>query len=179
VVSDFLLPLRAVILGYRGVFDPEAVSYEYASSTFAAEFWRKTRIVNRSVRTLLSVPQALNPFRVGIFAYQLAAHKGLLWLSPFFLMLVLVSSLILTLEGRTLFQIVVVIETLCGLAALLYAIPACRRYKLIYLLFYYLTANLAALVGILSLALGWSFESWTPDRIQEEHLSLHQDGINA
>ena len=51
-INDFLIPLRIVVAGYRGVFDAEAFCYEDAAPDFAGEFKRKVRIVNRSFRAL-------------------------------------------------------------------------------------------------------------------------------
>ncbi|MGB7328757.1 MAG: glycosyltransferase family 2 protein, partial [Rubripirellula sp.] len=63
-INDFLLPLKVVAKGYRGVFDPEAVCFEDAAPDFSGEFRRKRRIVNRSMRAVLKVREAMNPFRV-------------------------------------------------------------------------------------------------------------------
>ena len=46
-INDFLLPLKVVVQGYRGIFEPEAICYEEAAPDFNGEFRRKYRIVNR------------------------------------------------------------------------------------------------------------------------------------
>ena len=37
-INDFLLPLKTVVKGYKGVFEPDAVCYERAAPNFASEF---------------------------------------------------------------------------------------------------------------------------------------------
>jgi cellulose synthase/poly-beta-1,6-N-acetylglucosamine synthase-like glycosyltransferase len=86
-ISDLVNPLQIVVQGYRGVFEREAFCYENAAADYRGEFRRKARIVNRSLLGVMRHAQALNPARVGWFAYQLLLHKVVRWLVPFILLL--------------------------------------------------------------------------------------------
>ncbi|MGE3999267.1 MAG: glycosyltransferase family 2 protein, partial [Planctomycetaceae bacterium] len=82
-INDLALPLKIVIRGYRGVFDPEAICYEHTAADMAAEFRRRVRIVNRSFRAVYRNWKALSPIHVGWFAVQLFLHKVVRWFVSF------------------------------------------------------------------------------------------------
>ena len=71
--------------GKRVVYEPEAVSIEDASSTYGVEFRRKVRILTRSINGLLYMRALFNPFRYGVFSFQLVMHKLGRYLVPLFL----------------------------------------------------------------------------------------------
>jgi cellulose synthase/poly-beta-1,6-N-acetylglucosamine synthase-like glycosyltransferase len=79
-INDLVTPLQIVARGSRAVFEPAAIGFEPSAGNFMGEFRRKRRIVNRSWHGLMSLPQVLNPWRVGLFAWQVWSHKVLRWL---------------------------------------------------------------------------------------------------
>ena len=163
-INDFVLPLKIVARGYRGVFDAEAVCYERTADDFSGEFRRKVRIVNRSLGAVLRVPQALNPFRVGRFAFQLFFHKVLRWFVPFFLVGMLASSLALALEGSLLYRGLFALQVGFYGVALLGFVPGARRLRVVYVPFYFCVVNAAAALGVLRLMLGSRIAVWNPQR---------------
>jgi cellulose synthase/poly-beta-1,6-N-acetylglucosamine synthase-like glycosyltransferase len=163
-INDFLLPLRIVARGYRGVFDPEAVCYGRTADSFRGEFRRKVRIVNRSFRALFRVPQVLNPFRVGVFAFQVLFHKLLRWFVPFFLLALAAAHVGLAIADDGLFRWALPVHAaFYGLAAL-HAVPFARRWRLVYVPYYFCVVNAAAGLGILTCLLGLRFSTWKPER---------------
>src|SRR5207302_1105957 len=44
LIDDFLLPMNARTLGYRVLYDPEALATEFAATSVAAEFTRRVRL---------------------------------------------------------------------------------------------------------------------------------------
>ncbi|TWU54496.1 Poly-beta-1,6-N-acetyl-D-glucosamine synthase [Rubripirellula tenax] len=169
-INDFLLPLKVVVRGYRGVFDPEAVCFEDAAPDFAGEFRRKRRIVNRSMRAVLKVPGAMNPFRVGWFAVQLIAHKVLRWLCPLFLVTMLISSAVLSFQevnDRSLgwtYSVLLLLQLLGYAIACLHIFPPFRRIRLVYIAYYFLMVNIASARGLAMLAGGRAIGVWKPER---------------
>lgn len=169
-INDFLIPLRVVAKGYRGVFDPQAICYEKAAPDFKGEFRRKYRIVNRSIRAVCKVPQAFNPFRVGWFSLQLILHKVLRWLGPLFMVLMLFSSGYLAANELTgnsqgyLFTAFLCLQLAGYAAAALYALPPLRKFKLVYIAYYFLLINCAAALGIGLLVRGHTIGVWKPQR---------------
>ena len=168
-INDFLLPLKVVVKGYRGIFDPEAVCFEDAAPSFRGEFRRKYRIVNRSLRAVTKVPQALNPFRVGWFAVLLICHKVLRWFGPVFLLAMLVTSAFLswrefTENGAGLYTVMLGLQLAgYGLAGL-HLLPPMRKFRIVYVAWYFLLINFSAAVGIGLLLSGHTIGVWKPQR---------------
>jgi len=81
--SDFSTLLNAVDLGFRGVLDPESVGYYRGIADERREAERKVRTVVRGIAVVARNARMLNPFRYGLFAWQLASHKVCRWCVPF------------------------------------------------------------------------------------------------
>ncbi|MDF1844700.1 MAG: glycosyltransferase family 2 protein [Rubripirellula sp.] len=165
-INDFLIPLRIVVAGYRGRFDPEAFCYEEAAPSFSGEFKRKVRIVNRSFRAVTRARGALNPFRVGVFAWQLLSHKVIRWCAPVFLVACLVSNLFLAASNSTFFQLTLATQIAFYLTALSRILPMVGHWKIVYLCYYFCLSNVAAGLGMINLGLGRNFSTWTPQRAE-------------
>lgn len=93
--SDFVLPIIAHIKGMRTVSDPEAIGYYSVVGKAEQEFRRKIRTIVHGLEALFHFAKILNPFKYGSFSLQIISHKLLRWLSPFCLVLLLLSSLFL------------------------------------------------------------------------------------
>lgn len=168
-INDFLLPLQVIAEGYRGVFDHRAVCFEKAAPDFAGEFRRKKRIVNRSLNALLKVPATLNPFRVGWFAWQVFCHKLLRWLCPFFMFILLVSSIALTYwEWQNgilgIYSGILVCQFIAYGLASLHSLELFQSKRLVYVCYYFLMINVASGMGIWMLAQGRVIGQWKPER---------------
>jgi cellulose synthase/poly-beta-1,6-N-acetylglucosamine synthase-like glycosyltransferase len=165
-INDLVIPLQIVARGYRAVFDPTAVGVESSTGTFAAEFRRKRRIVNRSWRGVLSVPGILDPRVVGIFAWQVWSHKVLRWLVLPLLVLAATACVIavpLGLVYRVGAYGFIASLAVAGIGAF---IPL-RFGKLawpMHAVWYFYLVNLAAVIGILLALTGRVEMLWTPER---------------
>jgi glycosyltransferase involved in cell wall biosynthesis len=93
--SDFSALLNAVEMGFRGVLDPQTAGYYRNITDERREFERKIRTVVRGLAVLASNARMLNPFRFGLFAWELASHKLCRWLVPFGMGAALVSNVLL------------------------------------------------------------------------------------
>ena len=84
-----VIPLNARKLGYRVLYDPEAVGTDFAASSVAGEFARRVRVATGSFRALGQVLRTpLDP----VTAFAFFSHKLLRWILPFLLIAMLVSS---------------------------------------------------------------------------------------
>jgi len=81
--SDFNTLLNAVHIGLRGVSDPESVGYYKTIADETKEYERKVRTVLRGIAVFMKSLPMLNPFRYGLFSWQLFSHKLCRWLVPF------------------------------------------------------------------------------------------------
>ena len=70
-------------MGLRGVLDPQSAGYYRNIADERREFERKIRTVVRGIAVLAANLRMLNPFRYGLFSWQLASHKLCRWLVPF------------------------------------------------------------------------------------------------
>ena len=93
--SDFNTLLNAVRLGLRGISDPRTVGYYKNIADERREYERKVRTVLRGISVFMHSMPLINPFRYGLFAWQLVSHKLCRWLVPFAMILLLVGNLLL------------------------------------------------------------------------------------
>jgi len=80
-LPDLVLPLAVVERGYRVVYVPEAVLEEPTLVNLSAEFQMRVRVTLRALWALWDKRAVLNPLRFPLFAWQLASHKLLRYLS--------------------------------------------------------------------------------------------------
>ncbi len=93
MISDLIEPLEIVYRGGKIIYESRAISYEEASISFEDELNRKRRIVSRSIYSLLKHPWLLNPFKNPMMVFELISHKILRWLSPIFMIFILIINL--------------------------------------------------------------------------------------
>lgn len=165
--SDFALPLRLVAAGRRGVFEPAAVCLERAAATYAEQFERKARIVNRALRSVLRTPAVLRPELTGWFALQVWLHKVLRWLAPFFLLGMVVFAALSAAQGARWYAGILVAQMLGYGFALLGLLPLFRRVPSVQAAWYFCVVNVAAGWGVLTVCLGRRYTSWQPRRADQ------------
>ncbi|HET6465457.1 MAG TPA: glycosyltransferase family 2 protein [Nitrospiria bacterium] len=90
--SDFNTLLNSIRMGLRGVADPESVGYYKNLADEGKEFERKVRTVVRGISVFMKSLFLLNPFRYGLFSWQLFSHKLCRWLVPFAMILGFISN---------------------------------------------------------------------------------------
>ena len=93
--SDFNTLLNAVRLGLRGVSDSRSVGYYKNIADERREYERKVRTVLRGISVFMHSIPLINPFRYGLFAWQLFSHKLCRWLVPFAMILMLAGNALL------------------------------------------------------------------------------------
>ena len=84
VCSDFSLMLQAASQEYRGVLAEDIICRYRTVETEKEEFPRKVRTVLRGISTFFACKEVLNPFRYGVFSWQILSHKLFRWLVPVF-----------------------------------------------------------------------------------------------
>jgi len=161
--SDFNTLLNAIRIGLRGVLDSGTVCYYRNIAHDRRELERKVRTVVRGLHVLSSNRDMLNPFRYGLFAWQLASHKLCRWLVPVAMIGAFISNLALlsrshvylgALIGQTAFYAVALAGLRSGSATL--RAPS-----------FLLQANVGVLVAWYRFLRGDRIASWTPsDRTQ-------------
>jgi hypothetical protein len=92
---DFAAPLVAREHGYRSVSVDDAIVLVPRAGSLRQEYRRKVRTMTRGLETLFFKRHLLNPFRYGLFAWELASHKLIRWLVPWALLLAIAALMLL------------------------------------------------------------------------------------
>lgn len=167
-ISDFVNPLQIVAAGYRGVFVPEARSYETGTGQFFDEFRRKRRIVNRSWGAVRRHFELFSWRCHATFLFMLISHKVVRWFSTGFVAVALATSAALAaVRGGGLYAwLFAAIALSVALALIGWWLDRTGRAmpKPIYVLYYFYLVGVASLLGILDELRGVRRAVWTPIR---------------
>ena len=161
VPSDFTTVLNAVSQGLRGVSDPHAIGYYADLADSRKEYARKVRTVVRGVSGLLTHRRLLNPFRYGVFAWQLFSHKLCRWLVPFAMLGAIMSNAVLA-RHSGMYQIIGIGHAAfyaLAILALRFHSPLLRMWRPVGFL---VLANLSILNAWGRLLAGRTVVVWTP-----------------
>ena len=164
VHDDLFVVFSTLHRGYRIIFEPEAISVDHYKRTYREEFRRKSRSASRGYHTLSFFPSLLFP-RTRRTAFLLWSHKILRWLSPVFILTVVIAILVgLLISGPGLFSVLL---TGVGILAALsiagfiaetvgFSIPLVRQ------LSWFVVMNIAYLHGSMVFLTSSDTEIWKP-----------------
>jgi glycosyltransferase involved in cell wall biosynthesis len=156
--SDFSTLLNAVEMGLRGVQDVESTGYYRNISDDRREFQRKVRTVVRGIAVVERNAGMLNPFKYGLFSWQLASHKLGRWLVPFAMIVAAISNLFL-ISRSSFYEATFLIQCAFYAAALggLWTGAPVLRIPM-----FFFMANLGVLTAWLRFARGERIATWNP-----------------
>jgi poly-beta-1,6-N-acetyl-D-glucosamine synthase len=147
ILDDFIISMTAARIGFRVIYDPDAVAIERGTLSSREEFRRKVRIIAGAIQAL-KAGQGLPGHRHLLLAFCYVSHKLLRWLVPFYLVALLLTCASLP-WGFPYGHALLAQVGFYGLAALytLRGLPL-RRLPGAQLPFYFSLVNGAALVGV-------------------------------
>lgn len=160
IVDDFVIPMRILEQGFRVEYEPDAIAIEKASRTIADETKRKIRIGAGDYQALCLFFSMLNPIR-GVPSLVFLSHKVLRWLVPFFLIIILVCSLIL--GDYLLFFFFLMCQLAFYFIAFLIYCCEKRSIKIFggaYFIYYFVAMNCSLFVGFFRFVLGKQKVTW-------------------
>ncbi len=161
--SDFNTLLNSVKIGLRGVSDPESIGYYKNIADAKKEFDRKVRTVLRGISVFMKSLPLLNPFRYGLFSWQLFSHKLCRWLVPFAMVSSFLSNAMLA--GDSLFyQIAFMLQVVFYLMALLGIITNLFSKNILKLPSFFVVVNLSILNAWFLYIRGKRMVSWNPSQ---------------
>lgn len=164
VPSDFSTALNAIRLGYVAISAPDVIGIYKDIADSRKEYQRKVRTIIRGVAALAARADVLNPFRFGLFSFQVFSHKLMRWLVPWFLIGLLGTSFALA-PSHLVYRAALAAQlAFYGLAAIGAVAPAVRRLALVKLPFFFLQVNLAVLHATVAFAFGKRVTVWTPSK---------------
>ncbi len=159
VVDDFVISMTAARLGYRVIFEPEAVAIEDSTSSSQEEFRRKIRIVAGGIQAFLQ-GQGVPRWRQPLLLFGYVSHKLLRWALPFFLLLVFALSWVLA--SSLFYRLALWAQVLFYGGAVCYALNvlAFRKFRWGNISYYFCLVNGAALVGCCKGLFGMQAVTW-------------------
>ena len=163
LIEDFYMTLRIAQGGYRVVYEPEAYAIEPPSASSGEELKRKIRIAAGGIQAIVRLKSLLNPFRYGILSFQYISHRVLRWtLTPLALPVLLISNLILALQGRTFYQVILAGQLFFYLMALTgYWLESRKiKFKAFFIPYYFCMMNYAVYAGFLRYIRGRQSVLW-------------------
>jgi glycosyltransferase involved in cell wall biosynthesis len=158
--SDFDMLLCAVDMGMRGVLDVDSAGYYANLADDRREVQRKVRIVLRGISVLAENRRMLNPFRYGLFAWQLASHKLCRWLVPFFLIIAALANALLV-SRSAVYRSTFVLQVAFYAAAVA---GTWSRARALRLPAFMVSSNLAVLRAWVRYARGDRITTWDPSK---------------
>lgn len=162
MMSDFISPLLVIKNGHSVVYEPEAVTYEEATSRPGDEIRTRRRIVNRGFAGLSKHRELINPAADPLLAWQIISHKILRWLVGFYYMGMLASSLLLAARWFFFLAFSGLMAVLCLSHYSLWIRD--RQSRLFTIPYYFVLVNLAAVLGSIDFIKGRKVIAWKPVR---------------
>ncbi len=168
LLDDFIISLRIAQKGYKIAYTPNAYAEETASLNVKEELKRKIRIAAGGIQTIFRLKSLLNPFRYGLLSWQYFSHKVLRWtLAPISLFLFLPVNLAIVWQQNgwddfSFFTIVLYVQLLCYLLAAIgmYFENRQLRFKILFIPYYFVSINYAAILGIYRYFKGKQSVNW-------------------
>lgn len=160
VPSDFNIALNCVRKDYIAISHPELLGYYPNIKDEAQEYQRKVRTVIRGIAALFSQKEVMNPFKYGLFSFQVISHKLMRWLVPWFLLITLLSNLLLW-NQHWLFSLTLIAQVIFYLLSIIGSLfSAAKQNALIKISFFFVQVNLAITQAMLMFLYGKRITRW-------------------
>jgi cellulose synthase/poly-beta-1,6-N-acetylglucosamine synthase-like glycosyltransferase len=165
LISDFVISMKMREQGLRTVLAADAVCYEETLTRGTHELSMRVRVAIRSINALICERRFLNPWRYGIFAWQLWSHKLLRYASPFLWLIALGANLALAPKhplyvAFLVCQLAVIVAGIMGFALQ----SRLAKLGLLSRPYYFLLTNMASFIAALRYARGERMVTWKPVR---------------
>jgi cellulose synthase/poly-beta-1,6-N-acetylglucosamine synthase-like glycosyltransferase len=162
--SDFIIATKMVEQGLRAIFEPDAVCTEETNQRPDNEFRMRVRVIAQTFSDLWRNRAMMNPFRSGLYAWQLLSHKLMRYLVPFYLLTLFVASGVLF--GSPWYRTVFLLQGLgyaCAAVSWLLELSGVRS-RVLALPHYFVLANLASVIAMFQFLRGERYARWEPIR---------------
>jgi cellulose synthase/poly-beta-1,6-N-acetylglucosamine synthase-like glycosyltransferase len=163
--SDFVIATMMVKQGLRAIYEPNAVCWEEPNAQAKKELAVRVRIITQTFADLWRNRDMLNPLRRGFYAIQLLSHKVMRYLTPVFLLLILITSGLMA-RSNWMYTLIFVCQVLFYLVAVVSWLVEKAGVKSYWLAFpqYFVITNLASLLAFIKLIRGERYVRWEPVR---------------
>lgn len=168
--SDFNTALNSAKHGLVAITCADVVGIYKDVRDPGLEYRRKMRTVIRGITAIARHPEVLNPFTMGMFAFQVWSHKIMRWGVPWFMAVFLILTVLLVLRGGGVmpawFYDVALAAQLAfyALAAAGWISTSLRRLTIVKIIFFFVQTNLALAQATLMFLSGKRMTVWTPSK---------------
>lgn len=162
--SDFNTALNSAKHGLVAITCPDVVGIYNDVQDSSLEYRRKMRTVIRGITAIARHPEVLNPFRMGLFAFQVWSHKIMRWGVPWFMAAFLLLTLILQGQGMIYSLALIAQLGFYALALLGWLFTGLRENTLVKIIFFFVQTNLALAQATVLFMLGKRMTVWTPSK---------------
>lgn len=163
IADDFILPLKIYGMGYKFVYDRNALAFEQAND-IREEFRRRVRIGAQNFSGLREIAVFLSPF-AGAISFALWSHKIIRWLSPILLIVVFFLNCYLA-TLHHIYMYTLLLQTIVYLVAGFAYVyrENSWKYKILWYPTYFVVMNFALLIGFLNFLSGRDRSAWETTR---------------
>ncbi|MDJ0807949.1 MAG: glycosyltransferase, partial [Gammaproteobacteria bacterium] len=162
--SDFNTALNSAKQGLVAISSADVVGIYKDVKDPGLEYRRKMRTVIRGITAIARHPEVLNPYRMGLFAFQVWSHKVMRWGVPWFMLLFFILTLLLQGEGIVYTLALLAQVLFYGLALVGWLSAAFRQNTLVRIVFFFVQTNLALAQATVAFLLGKRMTVWTPSQ---------------
>lgn len=160
--SDFNTALNCARAGLRAISAPDVFGFYRDLKDPRKEYQRKVRTVLRGITAIVRHPDVLNPFRFGLFAWQVWSHKVMRWLVPCFLTLLFLVTLPLAPQGW-IYALALIAQLGFYIVALLaHFSPRLRALALPKLIYFFVQVNIGIADALCRFLAGKRMTTWQP-----------------
>lgn len=172
IIEDFYMTMKIAEKGYVIRYEPEAYAMEDPSFSVTEEYKRKTRISAGGIQSIIRLNGLLNPFKNPRLSFLYISHRALRWsLAPILLLVTLVLSAVLALNGNIGGQILLAAQVVFYVLAMIGFLLRNKKVKvkIFYIPFYFTFMNYAVYVGAFKYFRGQQSVIWEKARRVSVH----------
>ncbi|MDG2071703.1 MAG: hypothetical protein P8J55_08285 [Pseudomonadales bacterium] len=154
--DDFTVVMQISPGGTRVVYDETAIAYETVPPSVHDEYHRRVRIGAGNYQSFVRLPNALSP-RQSVLAFTYISHKVLRWFTPHLLLVAGCLLLMLAFDSKLYAIICASAVLVCMLS---FAAVQLQRWRVLRLLGFWLSMNIALMHGFLVFLRGVESGGW-------------------
>lgn len=162
--SDFNTGLNCAKKGLVAITSPDVIGIYKDVKDPGLEYRRKMRTVIRGITAIARHPEVLNPFGMGMFAFQVWSHKIMRWGVPWFMLAFAIITLFQQGQGAIYLLALVAQLAFYALALLGWISPWIRENVVVRIIFFFVQTNLALAQATLMFLSGKRMTVWTPSQ---------------
>ncbi|MDT8452097.1 MAG: glycosyltransferase [Gammaproteobacteria bacterium] len=162
--SDFNTALNCAKKGMVAITCPDVVGIYKDVKDSGLEYRRKTRTVIRGITAISRHPEVLNPFRMGMFAFQVWSHKLMRWGVPWFMLALAIITILQQGQGLIYFLALIAQLAFYSLALAGWLSLFIRENMIVRIIFFFVQTNLALAQATLMFLTGRRMTVWTPSQ---------------